>query len=353
MRILIATVVHHCEDARIRHRQIPALLEQGWEVTYLAPGGDTTPAPEGLTRVELPRAVGRDRLAALVAARRELGRLSRSADLTVVHDPELLLVTNAVRSPLIWDIHEDLAAQMVDKSWIPGPLRPLAAGAGGLLERRGRRLHRTIAEVAYQDRHPDAVLVRNTVDVPLTVPPTTDDRLVYLGRVSRGRGAAVLRDVALRLPTGTTLDVIGQLDADIASLFEGIEGASARGFLPNNLALRAAQGATAGVALLRDLPNYRHSMPTKIFEYLAQGVPVITTPLPIAVAFVERHDCGIIVPFDDPDAVLDAFDQLRGDPDRRARLAENGRRAVAVHYNWREDAGRMIEYYQAVADGRA
>lgn len=57
-RALVVTVVHHPEDARIRHRQIASLLAAGWEVTYAAPflayGLLTSPQP-GLTLVDLPR----------------------------------------------------------------------------------------------------------------------------------------------------------------------------------------------------------------------------------------------------------------------------------------------------------
>ena len=48
-------------------------------------------------------------------------------------------------------------------------------------------------------------------------------------------------------------------------------------------------GALAGLSLLRDLPNYRGSMPTKVVEYLAHGVPAITTPLPLAREIVQLH----------------------------------------------------------------
>ena len=34
---LVVTVVHNPEDARIRQRQINALIEAGWHVTYVAP----------------------------------------------------------------------------------------------------------------------------------------------------------------------------------------------------------------------------------------------------------------------------------------------------------------------------
>ena len=62
---LVVTVVHHPEDARIRHRQIPALLAAGWDVTYVAPFtgyGLPVPAPVRSATGELrcadvPRAV--------------------------------------------------------------------------------------------------------------------------------------------------------------------------------------------------------------------------------------------------------------------------------------------------------
>jgi hypothetical protein len=35
--VLVMTVVHNPEDARIRQRQINALITAGWKVTYVAP----------------------------------------------------------------------------------------------------------------------------------------------------------------------------------------------------------------------------------------------------------------------------------------------------------------------------
>src|SRR3546814_18870631 len=72
---LVVTVVHHPQDARIRHRQIAALLEAGWQVTYAAPfsgHGLELPSVTGLSVIDLPRAVGRRRLRALPDGRRRL-----------------------------------------------------------------------------------------------------------------------------------------------------------------------------------------------------------------------------------------------------------------------------------------
>ncbi|MEU6308039.1 hypothetical protein ABZ879_35520, partial [Streptomyces chartreusis] len=69
MRILVVTVVHHPEDARILHREIAALHEHGHRIVYAAPfaARRTSPRPN-VEGVDLPRAAGRDRRAALRAA---------------------------------------------------------------------------------------------------------------------------------------------------------------------------------------------------------------------------------------------------------------------------------------------
>ena len=78
-----------------------------------------------------------------------------------------------------------------------------------------------------------------------------------------------------------------------------------------------AQGALAGLSLLHDVPNYRQSLPTKVIEYMARGLPVITTPLPMAASIVGRAECGLVVPFGDVEAAAQAVLRLRDDPERR------------------------------------
>lgn len=355
MRILVVTVVHRPDDARIRQRQIPALLAAGHDVAYAAPfsgWGLPLPAPAGgLTCLDLPRARGRRRLAAAVAARRLLRERAASADVVLLHDPELVPVAAGLRGPVVvWDVHEDTAQALSMKSWLPTALRRPVAGAVTSLERLAeRRLHLLLAEEAYQERftrqHP---VVPNSTPVPEQVPAPDRPVAVYVGHVTPARGVDALITVGRRLVEAGSpvhLHVVGHADAAATPLLEDAQRRgwlTWHGFLPNRDALELVTGTTAGLSLLRDEPNYRHSRPTKVIEYMARGVPVVTTPNPPARALVEDNGSGVVVPFDDGEAAAQAVLALHADPARRQALGAAGHAAALRHHDWNTDGARFV-----------
>ena len=199
MRVVVCTVVHHPADARIYYRQIQALLDAGHQVTYIAPFGELEDFPErtqpSLPTVTIPRAVGGAASARSAPPGPRWSRRLVGADLLLVHDPELLLVLppRRGRPPTVWDVHEDTAAALTTKAWLPGWLRPVAAGGVDFAERLAeRRLHLILAEHGYNARfdgtHP---VVPNTTYVsPQAAPPSGPRRVVYVGHISPDRGTA-------------------------------------------------------------------------------------------------------------------------------------------------------------------
>ncbi|MGA2825260.1 MAG: glycosyltransferase family 4 protein [Streptosporangiaceae bacterium] len=352
MRVVVCTVVHHPADARILHRQIRALLDAGHQVTYIAPFGacDVTPWPE-LTTADVPRAVGRRRLGALRAARRQLARYAPGADLVLIHDPELLLVLPLIRHrpPVIWDVHEDTAAALGTKAWLPPALRRVVASAVLRAERIAeRRLHLILAETSYNDRfrrtHP---VVPNTTYVPEQAAPSDGrGRVVYVGHISPDRGAAEMVALAERVqPHGITVELVGSADAQARAVLEPACAAGLvrwHGFVPNDEAMLITDGALAGLSLLQDDPNLWHSMPTKVAEYMARGVPVVTTPLPLAVDLVERHECGFVVPFGDAGAAAEAVLSLQRDPALRDAMGARGHQGASEYLRWPDDARAFV-----------
>jgi glycosyltransferase involved in cell wall biosynthesis len=367
---LVLTVVHHPEDARIRQRQIDALITAGWKVTYVAPfsafGLEVPPARShdlgrgSLRCINIARSRGRRRLRAWRAARAMLRALAQDHDVVLVHDPELLLASAGLgMTNLIWDVHEDPAAALQVKSWMPKVLRRPVATAWRRAERVAERQHHLLlAEHSYQGRFRRShAVVANSVSVPRRLVPAGGERVSYLGSVTMSRGCQSMIEVGRELHRRTAgavrLEVIGEAADDEArrALRKAAEAGDLRwlGFLRSEEALARVTGSLAGLCLLRNLPNYRVSLPTKIVEYCALGVPVITTPLPLAADLIRSENVGFLVPWDDPSAVVDAILKLRAEPGLRHQLGANGHRVALRDHDWNRLSADFVRVMHGVA----
>jgi glycosyltransferase involved in cell wall biosynthesis len=369
--VLVVTVVHNPEDSRVWQRQIKALIDAGWDVTYAAPFGafglelpQSCPAAAGrgsLRCVDVPRASGRRRFRAWRAGRMIMRSLAQDHDVVLVHDPELVLAAAGlgVRN-LIWDVHEDPAAALQVKSWMPALLRWPVAAAWRWTERVvERRHHLLLAEHAYQQRfrqwHP---VVANSVPVPNIITPAGDERVSYLGTVTMSRGCDTMievgRELGRRTGGAVKLEVIGEApDPGARQALQSAAEAgyvSWLGFMRSDEALTRVGGSLAGLCLLRDLPNYRVSLSTKIVEYGALGVPVITTPLPLAADLVRLENVGVEVPWNDPGAVVEAILKLRAEPELRHQMGANGHKVALREYDWNRLSAEFVRVMNGIAE---
>jgi glycosyltransferase involved in cell wall biosynthesis len=367
--VLVVTVVHHPDDARIRHRQIQALLDAGWRVTYAAPFADyglTRPVGvPGLEPVELPRASGRHRLPALRAARRLLRERAPRHDVVLLHDPELLLALGGLSlRHVVWDVHEDTAAALEVRPWVPDPLRRPAAWSVRALERRAeKRLPLLLADHHYAERftspHP---VIPNTARVPLdpapaaTPGPDGRQRVVYLGSLTLERGAVEMVELARRLREetgdGVAVHVVGPAHGPAHEVMTDAarDGhLTWHGFVPSDRALPMLDGALAGLSLLHDEANFRPSMPTKVIEYLAHGVPAVTTPLPVPRELIERTGAGFVVPFGDVEATLEVVLRLYRDPALAREVGRAGHAVARREFDWDVVAPRFVAALEEVA----
>jgi glycosyltransferase involved in cell wall biosynthesis len=290
-RLLVVTTVHHPDDNRIREKTIRS-LEPDFQITYAA----RSPGPSnvsGLVWQPLPGGRLRRNIRAWRVA------WSGGFDSVSLHDPELLLLglvlSSAGRTAVVFDVHEDIPAQIMTKEWVPKVVRkPLAATARMLLRLAERSMTLTLAESSYSsifDReHPVISNFPDTSDLPKT---SGGDGAVYVGDVTVARGlvdAVVACGIA-----GVPLTVVGPYRPEVRAAMEA--AASRLGThlvmterLPHDRAMEVVASAAVAISPLRDIPNYRHSIPTKVLEYLAVGVPVAASDLPATRALVDGLD---------------------------------------------------------------
>ena len=238
------------------------------------------------------------------------------------------------------------------------PRRHIARRGAAALEHGAERdLAGLLAEHAYAARfagvHP---VVENLPWLPPQPPPAgTEHRVVYVGRLSVGRGALELLSMARALardPWNPRVEVVGPADANVAGALQRAHDRGVvtwHGFLPNEQALSIVAGSIAGLAPRRDLDNYRGSLPTKVAEYLAHGVPAVVTPLPEAARLVHESGAGEVVGFQDVDALVAAVRRLALDPDRTRDLGAVGRAYARQHLTWDGVAPAFVAYLHRLA----
>ncbi|MFB6105942.1 MAG: glycosyltransferase family 4 protein [Halobacteriaceae archaeon] len=90
--------------------------------------------------------------------------------------------------------------------------------------------------------------------------------------------------------------------------------------------------AAVGLATLRRTPGLRYAVPSKTYEYMAAGLPVIGTDIGALAEFLSESGGGVAVD-EDPRAIAAAIDRLVTDDDYRARLGRQGRAHVEAHYD--------------------
>jgi glycosyltransferase involved in cell wall biosynthesis len=149
-------------------------------------------------------------------------------------------------------------------------------------------------------------VVRNTPDLEELPPagaPGPTPTAVYVGDLRPSRGLHAMID-AVAATDDWHLDLVGELrEVDPDALASELERRDLtdrirlHGRLPLAQAWERARGAWVGLCLLEDTPAYRAALPTKVYEYLAVGLPVLATPLPRIRALIEQEaSAGVCVP---------------------------------------------------------
>jgi glycosyltransferase involved in cell wall biosynthesis len=103
---------------------------------------------------------------------------------------------------------------------------------------------------------------------------------------------------------------------------------------------------------LRNAPVFATVIPSKIFESMGMGVPIlISLPEGEATAIIRRRGAGICVPPEDPEAMASAIAGLADDPEQREALARRAREA-APSYSRNRLAAEMVDVLADAAKGR-
>jgi glycosyltransferase involved in cell wall biosynthesis len=364
-KICHVTTVHPYWDTRIFQKECISLAEGGYDVTLLVLDQDDR-FEQGVRVIGVEGGF-KGRFARVLKAPGLMYRvLSKMEDVDVVHlhDPELLRIAKRLKKlgkRVVYDAHEDLPRQMLGKPYMPAPLKkPLSFLAERYEDRVVRGLDAVVVPTPFiRDRflciNPRTVEVRNTPKLDELPFQAWEDRqereICYVGSVTSQRGVDKVVE-ALEHLEGVTLNLVGPIEPELEEKVKGTKGwerVKIFGPLGREGVREVLARSSVGVVTLRPLVNYLTALPVKMFEYMASGMPVLSSDFELWRKIVEENDCGICVDPLDPLAIADGLRTLMKDPERMKKMGANGREAVEKEYNWDREADRLLALYRELS----
>jgi glycosyltransferase involved in cell wall biosynthesis/ubiquinone/menaquinone biosynthesis C-methylase UbiE len=180
---------------------------------------------------------------------------------------------------------------------------------------------------------------------------------VYVGGLMPGRGLEQVIDAVALVP-GLRLRLIGPGRArDVEGLRRRIvaRGIADRAALWPPVApadvVTAIRGASFGLMLIQPVcRSYELTLPNKLFEYAAAGLPMLASDLPVIGPLVREEGLGEVVPADDIELIADGMRRLADETvnaERRERV-----RQFAARQTWQSERTTLERVYRQTTGPR-
>lgn len=290
------------------------------------------------------------------------------ADVYHFHDPELIFVGMALRASgarVVFDVHEDIPCDILDKPWIAKPLRkPLsyvAMLALNCFERSFSAIVTATPQIAMRFSNSKTVVVANfpSADemvhagpMPFSQRPKT---ALYLGSITALRSIEEVVGAFASPEMGRDIRLILAGEFESPELYHtmrelpGWQRVDYLGRVPHGNVGELMNAARVGILSFRPAPSVEDALPTKLFEYMGAGLPVVISSTLRASALVEKNNCGIVIDPLNPLEIARAVTLLVEHPSLAQEMGERGLALVRERFQWPTEATKLLQLYEEIA----
>ena len=369
MKICHMTSVHTPFDTRIFHKECKSLASAGYDV-HLITRHDRDETIDGITIHAVPAYASKIRR--MISATHSVYKkaVDDTYDVYHFHDPELIpfgLLLKMKGKRVIYDVHEDYPVYFRYKEAFPRLLRMPLSWIISIIERCSAGRFDALVTVTptiyerFTSLNESTVLIRNfpftdeysSVDTTESLEPKSDT-VVYVGSLTLDRGVKeMVQAVGLmrkRHPVRLILagDFGSESHKQIITNMPEFSSVDYRGHTSREDTISLLAQARIGMALCHPHPHYQRAYPTKLFEYMLAGIPVIASNFPMWRAIVEDAECGLTVDSMKPEEIAEAVAYLLSNPQEAERMGKLGKEAAQKKYNWKSEESVLLDIYKKI-----
>ena len=368
MKICHITTVHpNRYDVRIFEKECSSLAESGFDVTLIVNDELPDEIKNGVKIVSLNQApknrIDRASRIARIALKKAI---EIDADIYHIHDPELLQMAIKLKKrgkKVIFDSHEFTAMQILTKPYLPKFIKKTLSNIYGSYEKKAlNKLSGLVYPCTYKGKdyfdnvNIPKVMVGNYPSKKILDEVIADcdmterqSKVCYVGGISETRGIfQMVKGAAL---AGRKLVLIGEIPIELKTQLETMpeyEFVECLGKLPHDIAMKEAARCAVGLSLLQNQGQYAalDNLPTKLYEYMAIGIPTVVSDFPYYKKMLEKYKFGIAVDPADEQAIANAINEILSNSDLALEFAEEGNRAIKEDWNWELHAEKLVRFYK-------
>lgn len=367
-RVLAISTVHPVTDPRIAYKIIPALSEV-YEVFCALPGRQQNIA--NVVSLKLPKSTRLIKRSVLTYPVLLFHILRIRPKIVHLFVPELIPLALLVRlfgTKVIYEIQENLYKKFSLKRYNNAPIFQLLFQFFDALARR--YFHCIVTEDAYLEEYNDlqhkpvviynypclSLIDNNTKPINATTTPSLPI-FFYCGVISFERCFDVLIAALYNLKSqGYAFKMLlfgpvrfSEKEANqLPNYGTVLPHLEFFGYTDLKDALAYTSGSLAGLALLKPVGDYMDSYTTKLFEYMATALPVLTSDFPLYKKIIEPAGCGFCISPNDPIQLSEKLAWLIQNPEQAVTMGEQGRRAVENLYSWETEKIKLLKFYEVV-----
>lgn len=367
VKVCHVTSVHQRYDTRIFHKECTSLAKAGYDVILLVADNK---APEVRNGVKIISAdfKPKSRWDRIMHSSSVMFKYAMqvNAEIYHLHDPELLPVAERLKQSgkkVIFDSHEDVPAQILNKYWIPKYLRkPCALAYSSYANTILRNVDFIVGVTPHLVKkllliNPHVEMITNFPILGTCRQTTAKEHcanvIAFAGGVTEQWCHEVILqaiedvDVKYKLAGPSRDDYIQKLKR-----YTSWGKVDYMGKISHENVAEMFRQSAIGMAVLQYSPNSngKHGTlgNTKLFEYMMSGLPVICTDFTLWREIIDRWHCGICVDPNSIEAIHNAINYLVQNPNVAITMGVHGKTAVMTEFNWSIEEHKLLNIYYKI-----